>query len=120
MTGGDDVLKGDTPLSSGETPVTERVLYADGLLSVTAGAAPGYPVVTLAGEVDCTNSPTLARVLREAGRVGGRLVIDLTRLSFIDVSGARVLFGLVREGSATVSEVPAQMRRLLAMLHLTI
>ncbi|MEV0146789.1 MULTISPECIES: STAS domain-containing protein [unclassified Nonomuraea] len=100
--------------------MTQRVLYADGLLRVTAGAAPGYPVVTLTGEVDCTNSPALARVLREAGRIGGRLVVDAARLSFIDVSGVRVLFGLVREGSATVSEIPEQMRRLLAMLHLTI
>ncbi|GAA2275818.1 hypothetical protein GCM10010149_18460 [Nonomuraea roseoviolacea subsp. roseoviolacea] len=114
------MLKGDTPRFRGETQVGERVLYADRLLRVTSGERSGAPSVALVGEVDRTNSPALARVLREAAGLGGSLVIDAARLSFVDVSGVRVLLGLVREGAATVSEVPAQLRRLLAMLHQTL
>ncbi|MEV0197886.1 STAS domain-containing protein [Nonomuraea sp. NPDC050691] len=114
------MLKGDTPRFRGETPVGERVLYADGLLRVTSADRSGAPAVALVGEVDRTNSPALARVLREAAGSGGSVVIDAARLSFVDVSGVRVLLGLVREGAATVIEVPDQLRRLLAMLHQTL
>ncbi|NUW38726.1 STAS domain-containing protein [Nonomuraea rhodomycinica] len=118
--GGDDVLKDDASRLRGETPAGDRVLYADELLRVTSAERPGAPSVALVGEVDRTNSPALARVLREAAGFGGSLVIDAARLSFVDVSGVRVLLGLVREGAATVSGVPAQLRRLLAMLHQTL
>ncbi|NUW33023.1 STAS domain-containing protein [Nonomuraea sp. SMC257] len=114
------MLKGDSPLLRGEAPADDRVLYVDGLLRVTSAERSGVPSVALVGEIDRTNSPALARVLREAAGFGGRLVIDAARLSFVDVSGVRVLLGLVREGAATVSEVPAQLRRLLAMLHQTL
>ncbi|MBN6056796.1 STAS domain-containing protein, partial [Nonomuraea sp. RK-328] len=114
------MLNGDGPRFRGETSVVDRVLYADGLLRVTSADRPGAPGVALVGEVDRTNSSALARVLREAAGLGGSMVIDVARLSFVDVSGVRVLLGLVREGTATVSEVPAQLRRLLAILHQTL
>ncbi|GAA3697028.1 hypothetical protein GCM10022224_073620 [Nonomuraea antimicrobica] len=53
-------------------------------------AAPGVPAVTLTGEIDATNSPMLASTLASC-RQGTYIVVDTGELTFIDVSGLRVL-----------------------------
>ncbi|NJP96228.1 STAS domain-containing protein [Nonomuraea sp. FMUSA5-5] len=74
--------------------VQERLLYQDQQLTVlmAAGpAAPGVPAVTLIGEIDASNSPALATTLAGCRSQGTYIVVDTGSLSFIDVSGLRVL-----------------------------
>jgi anti-anti-sigma factor len=68
----------------------ERLLYQDGLLRVTVRSTPSAPAVTLTGEIDATNSPALAGALAGC-RQGAYIVVDTGALTFIDVSGLRVL-----------------------------
>ncbi|MFG6195905.1 STAS domain-containing protein [Nonomuraea sp. JJY05] len=70
--------------------VQERLLYQDGQLTITVRAAPGPPSVALVGEIDASNSPAVAGAL-EGCRQGAYIVVDTGELTFIDVSGLRVL-----------------------------
>ncbi|TYB59166.1 STAS domain-containing protein [Nonomuraea sp. PA05] len=71
--------------------VQERLLYQDQQLTIVMSAAPpGVPAVALIGEIDASNSPVLATTLAGC-RQGAYLVVDIGELSFIDVSGLRVL-----------------------------
>lgn len=70
--------------------VEERLLYQDGQLTITMATASGVPAVTLAGEIDASNSPALASTLASC-RQGAYIVVDTGELTFIDVSGLRVL-----------------------------
>ncbi|MEV5892950.1 STAS domain-containing protein [Nonomuraea fuscirosea] len=101
--------------------VQQRLLYQDEQLSITVAMASAAPVVTLIGEIDATNSPALAGVLTNCrqnahqgagqstghgtgpidGPINGQSVgrngacsyidVDTGALTFIDVSGLRVL-----------------------------
>lgn len=94
--------------------VQQQLLYQDKQLSITVTMGTVAPMVTLVGEVDATNSPALAEVLERyrprgrpdaqwAGYLDGhphrlnihRLAtcvdVDTGGLTFIDVSGLRVL-----------------------------
>lgn len=67
------------------------VLYEDDQLRIIQVMRPG--TVQLDGDVDITNSATVAEVItRVAERCGG-VVIDTAGLRFIDISGWRVLTG---------------------------
>ncbi|WP_188189285.1 STAS domain-containing protein [Nonomuraea sp. SYSU D8015] len=68
----------------------ERLLYQDEQLKITVRAASGAPTVTLIGEIDASNSHALAGALASC-RQGDYIVVDTGALSFIDVSGLRVL-----------------------------
>ncbi|MEV4010599.1 STAS domain-containing protein [Nonomuraea angiospora] len=70
--------------------VQERLLYQDGQLTITVRAAPGPPAVALVGEIDASNSPAVADALAGC-RQGAYIVVDTGELTFIDVSGLRVL-----------------------------
>jgi anti-anti-sigma factor len=60
----------------------ERKLDADGV------------VLVLAGELDLASSPALDRQLRELdGTNPGRLLIDLSRLDFMDSTGLAIMIG---------------------------
>ncbi|MBB5131470.1 anti-anti-sigma factor [Thermocatellispora tengchongensis] len=93
------------------------MLLDDGQLRVTRSAG---GTLTLHGEVDARNSAVLAGVLIAARTPPGTpLVVDLQGLTFIDMSGLRVLRpGPGRPGLAPVRlvNVPRLMRRLLDML----
>ncbi|WP_197093534.1 STAS domain-containing protein [Nonomuraea sp. SBT364] len=69
----------------------ERLLYEDQQLRITVLAAPPDPAVRLCGEIDVTNSPALARALALSREGCPRLIVDTGALSFIDLSGIRVL-----------------------------
>jgi len=69
----------------------ERLLYEDDQLRITMRATPAAPILTLTGEVDITNSPALANTLTLARRGGSYVVVDTGALTFIDLSGIRVL-----------------------------
>jgi anti-anti-sigma factor len=49
------------------------------------------PTVYLSGEVDLSTHDRLAAVLDDAARPGRDLVLDCTKLTFIDVSGITVV-----------------------------
>jgi anti-anti-sigma factor len=102
-------------------------LYEDRQLRVTLACAGGARVIRLYGEVDATNSAELARALAAARGVaperrpgGETLVVDVGRLSFIDLSGLYALAEFTRDAPARVRDVPPQLRRLLELLGLTL
>ncbi|TMR98745.1 STAS domain-containing protein [Nonomuraea basaltis] len=68
----------------------ERLLYQDEQLKITVRSADGAPAVTLIGEIDATNSSALALVLASC-RQDAYITVDTGALTFIDVSGLRVL-----------------------------
>ncbi|MET8986547.1 STAS domain-containing protein [Nonomuraea wenchangensis] len=68
----------------------ERLLYQDEQLKATVRAAAEGPVVTLVGQVDASNSWALAVALTGCSQ-GRQVVVDPGGLTFIDVSGLRVL-----------------------------
>ncbi|MGP3912791.1 STAS domain-containing protein [Nonomuraea sp. 10N515B] len=71
----------------------ERLLYQDDQLKIMMRRNPGSPeplAVALIGEIDATNSHALAGALASC-RQGSYIVVDTGELTFIDVSGLRVL-----------------------------
>ncbi|SEG98369.1 anti-anti-sigma factor [Nonomuraea solani] len=70
--------------------VQERLLYQDEQLTITVRAAPGAPAVTLSGAIDVTNSSALASALASC-RQDTYVIVDTGELTFIDISGLRVL-----------------------------
>jgi anti-anti-sigma factor len=69
----------------------ERLLYEDEQLRVTLRATRPVPAVTLTGEVDVTNSRALAHTLELARQGSTHIDVDTGALTFIDLSGIRVL-----------------------------
>lgn len=76
----------------------------------------GGEVVSVTGELDLATAPELERLLEEREQTGSTLVIDLSRVTFVDSSGVRVLVGQVRRAQETgarltlVTEDPAVLR----------
>ncbi|MGH2947993.1 MAG: STAS domain-containing protein [Solirubrobacteraceae bacterium] len=74
-------------------------------------------VIYVSGEIDIATSPQLQRALDEAIEASdGPLVVDLSAVGFIDVSGLRVLRSTVRRAGARkfgVASPSAAVRRLL-------
>jgi anti-sigma B factor antagonist len=61
-------------------------------LTVEPLAGPDGVVLVLRGELDLASAPGLAQALRDAEKTGSaRLVIDLSKLTFMDCAGLRVL-----------------------------
>ena len=59
-----------------------------GNLNVRAEADPAGTLVTVAGEVDLNTSPQLRDALLDVvGRGGGRIIIDLSSVGYMDSSG---------------------------------
>lgn len=82
---------------------------------VLADADP--PCVVGAGELDAASSPQLERALAEARQPGGPVVLDLSKVTFIDSSGLRVITRVVRDvevdgGSFTISSASDAVRRI--------
>ncbi|MBT2234578.1 STAS domain-containing protein [Nonomuraea sp. NEAU-A123] len=78
--------------ANGETAdTTERLLYEDGQLRVFLRARCEVPVLALRGEIDITNSWALAQTLAAARESGTHILVDTSELTFIDLSGLRVL-----------------------------
>lgn len=60
-------------------------------LEIKVESVAGCDVLALDGELDCQTAPDLAEALRRAYDEGRRVVVDLSRLQFIDSSGLHVL-----------------------------
>lgn len=93
-------------------------------LVVEEAGGEGIPVLVLEGELDPHTAPTLQAALdRVLTEPGNGLELDLTRLSFIDSSGLRVLIDahstVSSEGAELVIRNPSSTaRRLLEITRL--
>ncbi len=72
-----------------------RVVFADNHLVVMRTARPGGLMV--AGEIDISNTASVADSLRDGFEDGADPHLDLSRVSFCDVSGIRALVSLALE-----------------------
>jgi anti-sigma B factor antagonist len=76
---------------------TETVELTAARLRVRPGTASrGVVCLRLEGQLDGDSALQLARVLLDAQRMGTALVLDLSRLAFLDVAGLRVLVDAAR------------------------
>lgn len=62
--------------------------------------APGYERVIAVGEIDLATGPGLTDALREAQARAHRVVLDLSRTTFIDAGGVRILLAADRHARA--------------------
>ena len=62
----------------------------------TRRAADGAPVVTAVGEIDMSNADRFRDALGQAAGDGGRLVVDLTGVEYLDSAGLHVLFAFTQ------------------------
>lgn len=68
---------------------------------VTVTGLAADPVVTVVGEIDLTATQALTDAAHQAAREG-RVLLDVSAMTFIDSTGLRVLVGLAREGTTPV------------------
>ncbi|MET7931654.1 STAS domain-containing protein, partial [Streptomyces sp. NPDC005349] len=73
---------------------------------------PGSCRVTVAGDLDLYSAPTVRDTLRDALSRHGRVVVDCSRLSFIDCTGLSALLAAARAAKAKGAEL-----RLCAVSH---
>ena len=52
----------------------------------------GTPVVTAVGEIDMSNADKFRDALSQAAAAGGPVVVDLTRVEYLDSAGVHALF----------------------------
>jgi anti-anti-sigma factor len=69
--------------------------------AVQVSAAGFGTLVEVTGEVDIATSPRLRAALEERPRAEGRVVLDLTGVTFMDSSGLSVVLSLQRDAAAT-------------------
>jgi anti-sigma B factor antagonist len=98
--------------------------FAANILDVREGRDHGAQALELSGELDAASAPALRERLAEvATRGAGPLVIDLSRLDFIDSTGLSVLLNAKRRltrrdrGFALVCP-PGHVRRILEVTQL--
>lgn len=99
------------PASAPSLSLRERVL-ADGTLQLR-----------LAGDLDLSDSGALRQRLSHLKRAGTHVVLDLSRITFVDCSGLRVILEALESepGEPTVELAPGvsgPFRRLLALVDL--
>jgi len=76
-------------------------------------------VVTLEGELDCQSAPRLAETLERACAARRPIVVDLSRLEFIDSSGLHVLLsrGANENGRPVLVCPPGNVARVLSIIQ---
>jgi anti-sigma B factor antagonist len=57
----------------------------------------GCVVVVASGEIDVSTAPALRETVDSACESGGRIVVDLTGVTFMDSTGVGVLLGALRK-----------------------
>jgi anti-sigma B factor antagonist len=78
-----------------ETPALNMRLYDRG----------GWSVIEITGELDIQGVPLLRQLLVRAGH---HLVFDLTRVTFVDCGGLRIIVGSVSPGASATRRVVSQ------------
>jgi anti-sigma B factor antagonist len=91
-------------------------------VTVTTTEAAGCTLVTFAGELDVYTAPTLGESICGLIREGnGNLVIDLTRVEFLDSTGLGVLVGALKQIQACNGslQLVCNQERLLKIFRIT-
>jgi anti-anti-sigma factor len=106
-----------------ETGSRWQVAMEEQDLIIVVHRRPGHVLVTVSGEIDIATAAQLRD--RLAGPVGGRrqVIVDLSRVSFIDAAGAGVLAdaaarAAARGASFQLATAGRQVRRVLALTGL--
>ena len=76
----------------GQRPGDDR----DGEFKLAVHRVDGATVIMLAGDLDLTNAPRLARVVKELTDEPGPVVLDLRDVEFVDSSGVSALLEVER------------------------
>jgi anti-sigma B factor antagonist len=92
-------------------------------LIIAVRRRPGYVLVKVSGEIDITTAPQLRGRLEGPADGGQQVIIDFSRVSFIDAAGAGVLAGAAaraaaRGGSLRLAAAGRRVRRVLALTGL--
>ncbi|MFJ8782237.1 MULTISPECIES: STAS domain-containing protein [unclassified Streptomyces] len=82
-------------MSEGEMADTGHAMQP-GPLSVVSTATDGIRVLTLAGEIDHDTGPTLREALGASGIPRPRIVVDLSRVTFMDSTGINIFLAAHR------------------------
>jgi len=69
-------------------------------LTIEARHERGYPIVTVAGEIDIATATRLRERLSELAASGRPLVADLDQVRFIDSAGLAALIGAAKRAAA--------------------
>ena len=91
-------------------------------MTVTTIETPDYTLVTVAGELDLYTAPSLGEAISGLIREGTHhLVIDLTRVEFLDSTGLGVLVGARKKINASSGslQLVCDQDRLLKLFRLT-
>jgi anti-anti-sigma factor len=92
----------------------------DALLTVTRSDDGPRVTVALTGELDLSNCKAVEAALTEACESGKQVLIDLTRLEFLDSTGlALIVATLGRRDAERFSFVPSRSSGVRRLLHLT-
>lgn len=88
-----------------------------GELTIDVLADRDATILLLRGELDLGSAPVLEQALREAEDGRGRLVVDLSELSFIDSTGIHLLLKahLRTDGRLSLRPGPPEVQRVLAV-----
>lgn len=93
----DGLGAGATPGTVGGAPGFGRDALQRALVQIAAEGRGAEWVIQVGGEIDICTSPQLQRALEEAiDGSRGQLIIDLSAVEFIDLSGLRVLLSVIR------------------------
>jgi anti-sigma B factor antagonist len=90
-------------------------------LTITSDSANGAVVIHVGGDLDVYTAPRLKEALDEAVAGGGRLVLDLSEVHFIDSTALGVLVGTHQETQQNNSELRLVVEDpfLLKIFHIT-
>lgn len=99
-------------------PTTDFKVH-DGLLAVQQTSEGQRMRIALEGEMDLSNAEIAATTLREALRGGKDVVVDLTKLSFLDSTGVAMLVTSIQEGGERLSFLPSEHDAVSRLLSLT-
>lgn len=93
---------------------------ADGTLEVRTAETDGTHVISLCGELDLANAPTAETALDRVLQRGGRVVVDMRELEFIDSTGIALLVAaLGNDREAELGFVPSTSQAVNRVLELT-
>jgi anti-sigma B factor antagonist len=90
-------------------------------MDLGSGQSGGYVVVALRGELDLMNAAAVVAALRVVAAREPRIIVDLSRLEFIDVSGIAALSHARRRardagGDLLLAAPQPQVQRVLAII----
>lgn len=99
-------------------PTTDFQVH-DGLLVVQQTTEGKRLRVALLGEMDLANAECAGSVLREALGSGKSVVVDLTKLEFLDSTGVALLIEAMGTGGERLSFLPSEHAAVQRLLSLT-